>query len=146
MINLFFLVIFILLSVVLLFFMYCYYFLVFRYLNVIYGVVIVLIILVSLFFCIKNKVRIFIIIILVLVFIFVVIILYGFKLIIDLINNLNKIVLYFEIEMSVVVLKDFKIINIEVVSKLVVLVKNDILNIIDLIEYIKLEEGIFIIL
>lgn len=126
--------------------MYCYYFLVFRYLNVIYGVVIVLIILVSLFFCIKNKVRIFIIIILVLVFIFVVIILYGFKLIIDLINNLNKIVLYFEIEMSVVVLKDFKIINIEVVSKLVVLVKNDILNIIDLIEYIKLEEGIFIIL
>ncbi|HGA3522730.1 TPA: LCP family protein, partial [Streptococcus agalactiae] len=115
-INLFLLVIFILLSVVSLFLMYRHHFLAFRHLNVIYGVVIVLIILASLFLCIKNKARIFTTIILVLASIFVATTLYGFKSTIDLTNNLNKTASYSEIEMSVVVPKDSKITNIEAVS------------------------------
>ncbi|HEN3033888.1 LytR family transcriptional regulator, partial [Streptococcus agalactiae] len=143
-INLFLLVIFILLSVVSLFLMYRHHFLAFRHLNVIYGVVIVLIILASLFLCIKNKARIFTTIILVLASIFVATTLYGFKSTIDLTNNLNKTASYSEIEMSVVVPKDSKITNIEAVSKLAAPVKNDTSNITDLIEHIKSEEGISI--
>ncbi|HGI4692221.1 TPA: LCP family protein [Streptococcus agalactiae] len=143
-INLFLLVIFILLSVVSLFLMYRHHFLAFRHLNVIYGVVIVLIILASLFLCIKNKARIFTTIILVLASIFVATTLYGFKSTIDLTNNLNKTASYSEIEMSVVVPKDSKITNIEAVSKLAAPVKNDTSNITDLIEHIKSEKGISI--
>lgn len=143
-INLFLLVIFILLSVVSLFLMYRHHFLAFRHLNVIYGVVIVLIILASLFLCIKNKARIFTTIILVLASIFVATTLYGFKSTIDLTNNLNKTASYSEIEMSVIVPKDSKITNIEAVSKLAAPVKNDTSNITDLIEHIKSEKGISI--
>ena len=136
------LVLFALLAGIAIYLMYANNILAFRYLNVIYTILLVAVFLISLVLIIRKKGKIVVTVLLVIFSIIAAISLFAFKSLIDVADNMNESASYSEIEMSVVVPADSSISDVTELSSVQAPTNADGSNIDALISQIKSDKGV----